>query len=391
MRIYPVDNPHWDQHQEVHFFTDEATGLRAYIAIHSAGPLGIAGGGCRMMRYASDVDALSDVLRLSQAMSAKMILAGVNAGGAKCVINGDPAQQKTPALLASLAQAIDTLEGRFVAGADVNTTVEDLRVLAQHTPYVERAGPGEDVGSDMTARGVLAAMEAAVEERLQRFDLRGVRVAIQGTGKVGAKLARLLHQRGAQLTLADVNEVVLQPVARELQAQAVPASEILSAEVDVLSPCALSDVLTPRSVRALRCKVVVGSANNQLSEPQVAGLLAQRNILNVPDYVANMGGVLAGAHPRHCASEEGQVELASQVREVTQHILRRAAERAITPQRAAEEITAERAAQLQADHRRLSRAAARTVVGQLWKRPWFARSVLNARALAASAGVQRYR
>lgn len=388
MQIHPTDNPHWDDHDEIHFFEDPASGLRAYIAIHRIGPLGIAGGGTRMKAYPSDEDALTDALRLSKAMSHKMLLTEASSGGAKCVIIGDPEELKSEALLAALARAIDSLGGRYVAGTDVGTTNDDLRVLARFTPYVERTPPTRDVGSEMTARGVLAAMTAAAEAKLGSADLTGVRVSVQGLGKVGASLARFLRQRGAELVLADVDGERADALALELDAQAVPAAEVLEAEVDVFSPCALGDVIDEDTVERLRCSVVVGAANNPLARPGLADVLHARGVLYVPDFVANIGGVLAGAYPYDCATEAKREKLAERVvGGVTREVLQRATERRVTPLEAATQITAERGLAAKQRNARLPQRATRALMGRLWKRRWFARTVMSARTAISNAAV----
>ncbi len=383
MRLHPVDNPAWEMHEEVHFFADPASGLRAFVAIFDRGPLGIAGGGVRMMQYVDEDAALEDALRLAAAMGAKMVLSGAPSGGAKCVVMGDPSRDKTPALLAALARAIDGLEGRFVAGADVGTSSEDLRVMARHTPYVDPSSLRRDLATDLTARGVVAAMSAAAGERFGSTDLSGVRVAIQGVGKVGTRVARSLSERGARLTLADVDDARAEALARELGAHAVRAADIVEQEVDVFSPCALGDVVNDESLSRFRCAILVGSANDPLARRDLAEALAHRRILYVPDFVANVGGVMAGAHPRRSATERGRERLAARVGELTRVVLRRAVVEGVTPEQAARRLVAERGAERAANDRKARRVATRRLVTRLWRRGWFARSVLGARVALA--------
>ena len=388
MKIHPTDNPHWDEHEEVHFFEDAPSGLRAYVAIHSIGPLGISGGGTRMKAYPNDEDALRDALRLSRAMSHKMLLTEASSGGAKCVIIGDPAELKNEALLAALGRAINSLDGRFVAGADVGTSNDDLRVLARFTPYVERTPPTRDVGSEMTARGVLSSMVAAAEEQLGSADLKGVRVSVQGLGKVGASLARMLRKRGAELVLADVDAERAEALARELDARTVPAAEVLEEEVEIFSPCALGDVIDDDTVERLRCEVVVGAANNPLARLALADTLRDRGILYVPDFVANIGGVLAGAYPSECTTEARREKLAERVvGGVAREVLERASRGRITPLEAATRITAERARAAKERSAGLPQRATRALMSRLWKRRWFARTVMSARTALSNRAV----
>ena len=389
MRIHPTSNPHWDDHEEVHFFEDPPSGLRAYIAIHKIGPLGISGGGTRMKVYERDEDALTDALRLSRAMTRKMLLTDASSGGAKCVIIGDPAELKNETLLRAYARAIDSLGGRFVAGADVGTSNDDLRTLARFTPYVERTPPtGGDSGSEMTARGVLCSMIAAAEEKLGSRDLANVRVSVQGVGKVGDLLARMLHERGAKLVLADVDSDRVEALARELGAETVPPADVLAADVDIYSPCALGDVIDDDTVERLRCQIVVGSANNPLVQPDLADTLHERGVLYVPDFVSNIGGVLAGAYPYECATEPRREKLAERiVGGAAREVLRRASSLGITPLEAATQITAERAAAADKKNASIPRSAARGLMMRLWRQHWFARSVMSARnAISNAAG-----
>lgn len=388
MLIQPEANPHWDEHEEVHFFEDAPSGLRAYIAIHSIGPLGISGGGTRMKAYPRDEDALTDALRLSRAMTHKMLLTGASSGGAKCVIIGDPAELKSERLLEALGRAINTLDGRFVAGADVGTTNDDLRSLARFTPYVERTPPTHDVGSEMTARGVLASMLAAAEQKLGSRDLAGVRVAVQGLGKVGASLSRLLHERGAELVLADVDTERAEALAKDLGAGTVPAADVLGEEADIFSPCALGDVIDDDTLERLRCRVVVGAANNPLARSALAETLHGRGILFVPDFVANIGGVLAGAYPSECTTEARRERLAERVvGSVAREVLERASARDITPLEAATQITAERARAAKQKSAGLPQRATRALMGRLWKQRWFARTVMSARTALSNRAV----
>jgi leucine dehydrogenase len=383
MQIDARDHPAWDGHREVHYFEDEAAGLRAYVAIHTAGPLGIAGGGCRVMPYERLDDALGDALRLSKAMTRKMLFTGAQSGGAKCVVVADPARDATPALFEALGRAIGSLRGRFVAGADVGTSSRDLIELGAFTPYVSLPSSDENVASDLTARGVVAALRCGAEARFGSDDLSGRRVAVQGLGKVGAAVARMLRRGGADLVVADLDRARTERVARELSAAVAAPDAIAAADVDVYAPCALGEVVDDDTLETFRCALIAGSANDQLARPELAEALFERGILYVPDYVANMGGVLAEAHPRQCAEESGRRALAEHVARVTREVLRRADAASESPERAAERWLEELAAARAAKNASLPRSAARAAIGTLWKRPRFARSVMRARAAFA--------
>lgn len=282
------DHPSFE-HEQVSFFHDAGAGLRAIIAIHRSGPFGTSGGGCRMWPYASEDAALRDALRLSRAMSYKLALLEMPAGGAKAVVVGDPRKDKTEALLRALGKAVDRLGGRFVIAEDAGTTPEDMRVVANETKYVmgQRASTG-----DATAYGVSLALSAAVRRRLGKSDLRGVSVAVQGLGEVGYRLARELRAGGAELVVADLDRAKVERAVSELGARAIAPEAVLGAEVDVLAPCALGGLLDDATIPTLRCAVIAGSANDQLHDDRHADALAARGILFAPDFLINAGGVI---------------------------------------------------------------------------------------------------
>jgi leucine dehydrogenase len=284
--------PEFDDHEHVSYFTDAAAGLRAILAIHRTGPLGTAGGGCRIWPYVDEQAALRDVLRLSRAMTYKMALVELPAGGAKAVVLADPARDKSPALLLAIGRAVDRLGGRFVIGTDVGTSAADLDVMAGATAFVSREASD---GAEATAHGVLAGLRAAVRRRLGRADLDGISVAIQGLGRVGQALARRLADAGATLSVSDVDEERCTRTAAETGATIVPPDAIVDQEVDVFAPCALGDGIDDATLPRLRCRVIAGSANNQLARPALADELMRRQILWVPDIAINVGGAIAAA------------------------------------------------------------------------------------------------
>ncbi|QTF91142.1 Glu/Leu/Phe/Val dehydrogenase dimerization domain-containing protein [Halomonas sp. BM-2019] len=286
-------HPEFDHHQQIVFGSDEASGLRAIIAIHDTfrGP---ALGGLRIFPYASEEAALTDVLRLSRGMSYKSALAGLPLGGGKAVIIADPRRDKSPELLRAMGRLVESLGGRYVTAEDSGSSEADMQVIAEETAHVGglRQADGESGDpSPFTAWGVFCALRSAVRHALGRPDLAGLRVAIQGVGHVGAHLARHLHAAGARLVLTDVDREALVHLAEELDAEAVPPEAIFDAEADVFAPCALGAVLDEGVVARLRARVVCGAANNQLATPAMAERLMARGILYTPDYVANAGGV----------------------------------------------------------------------------------------------------
>lgn len=293
-------HPEFDHHQQIVFGSDEASGLRAIIAIHDT-HRGPALGGLRIYPYASEAEALTDVLRLSRGMSYKSALANLPLGGGKAVIIADPRTDKTPELLRAMGRLVDSLGGAYVTAEDSGSSEADMQVIAEVTPHVgglrREAGESGDP-SPFTAWGVFCALRSAVRHGLGRDDLEGLRVAIQGVGHVGAHLARHLHAAGARLVLTDVNREALAHLAEELGAETTAPESIFDAEVDVFAPCALGAALTEEVTTRLKARVVCGAANNQLATPDVAERLSARGILYTPDYVANAGGVIEIAWQR---------------------------------------------------------------------------------------------
>ena len=279
------------------FFCQEKTlGLRAIIAIHNT-TLGPAAGGIRMWPYKSETDAIEDVLRLARGMTYKCAACGVSYGGGKCVIIGDPQRDKSEGQLRSLARFIHRLNGLFITGVDVGTTLDDMVIMRQETPYVVTlpeswGGPGESARE--TAFGVVQGMRACLQEIYGSADLRGRSVALQGTGAVGSYAAHYLSEAGAQITLADIDQERAARVAAEWNARVVAPEEIHHLSVDIYAPCALGGILNDRTIPELRCRIVCGSANNQLAEAHHGEMLQRRGILYAPDYIVSAGGLLSG-------------------------------------------------------------------------------------------------
>ena len=289
------DLPDFDAHEGVHFFSDPASGLRAVIAIHST-HLGPAAGGTRFWHYADTNDAVTDALRLSRGMSFKNAMAGLPVGGGKGVILADKNRTKTPEMLAAFGRAIESLGGRYITAEDVGMGEADLVAIGKETRHVSGLPVGEGhAGGDpgpSTAMGVFLGVKAAIKRALGKDSANGVHVAVQGVGSVGGGLARLLAAEGAKLTLADVDQARAESLAAELGGSVVDATQILSVEADVVSPCALGAILTAESIARLNTPVVAGGANNQLATPEDGDRLHARGILYAPDYVINAGGII---------------------------------------------------------------------------------------------------
>ncbi len=293
--MWLFDVPEFDAHEHVSFFAERSSGLRAVIAVHRTGALGTAGGGCRIWPYPDGRAAIRDALRLSRAMTYKLALVDLPAGGAKAVVIADPHRDKTEALLLAVGRAVDRLGGRFIVAADVGTDAADLATIGRATLWVSRDAGGASDAAAATAYGVFVGVRAAVRWRLGRDGLDGVKVAVQGLGRVGAALARRLAAAGARLWLTDLDADKRARLARELDAVAVAPDAVFALDVDVFAPCALADALDATTIPKLRCRVVAGSANNQLAEPAFADELERREILWAPDIVINAGGAIGAA------------------------------------------------------------------------------------------------
>jgi leucine dehydrogenase len=276
------------RHEQVVFCSDPATGLRSIIAVHDTS-LGPGLGGVRMWDYPDEQAALTDVLRLSQGMTYKAAIAGVNFGGGKSVIIGDPAKAKTEALLRAHGRFIQSLNGRYIPGVDVGTSQADMEVIAAEA---DRVFVGRHDPSPMTALGVLESIRAAVKSVYDADDLDGLHVAVQGVGHVGEPLVRMLAAAGAKLTIADVDRSRTEALARDISVDIVDPASILGVSCDVLAPCALGAVIDDQTIPLLRCQVLAGGANNVLAEPRHAEDLREAGIGYVPDYVANAGGLI---------------------------------------------------------------------------------------------------
>ncbi|MCY4455948.1 MAG: valine dehydrogenase [Chloroflexi bacterium] len=324
-------------HEELLYHHDAASGLRTIIAIHSTA-LGPALGGTRWYPYADAEAALRDALRLSMAMTAKSAVSGLDLGGGKAAVIGNPAD-RTPEQLAAYARAVDRLEGRYITTTDVGTTTADLDALSELTRHVvgaspERGGSGDT--SALTAETVMLGMRAALRVAFGDESLEGRRIVVVGVGKVGGRVARACAAAGASVGVADVWQDGAERLAAEIGADVLDVERAYSEPCDVLSPNALGGVLNEDSIPGLRCRVVCGAANNQLlRDPEDAELLAERGILYAPDYVVSAGGVINVAVELDGYSEERARTIAARVYPTTLEILELAERLGITTAEAA--------------------------------------------------------
>ena len=289
------DNIAFDDHERVVFCRDKTTGLNAIIAIHST-VLGPAAGGARQWSYASEDDALYDVLRLAQGMSYKNAMAGLRFGGGKAVIIKGDGFEASEALYEAFGDFVENLNGAYITAEDVGMSPQIMQTIASRTRHVTGLpASGGKAGGDpspKTAFGIFRGIEAAVRFKLGRDDLRGTSVAVQGVGNVGYHLCHLLAGAGATLTVSDLDGARVQRVVDELGAMTAPPDEILYCDVDVVAPCALGAVLTAQTIPRLRTPIVAGGANNQLETRDDGQRLADAGILYAPDYVINGGGII---------------------------------------------------------------------------------------------------
>jgi len=281
-------------YEQVVFCYDEDAGLKAIIAIHDT-TLGPALGGLRMWPYATEEEAITDVLRLARGMTYKAAAAGLNLGGGKSVIMGDPKRDKTEALFRAFGRFVQSLGGRYITAEDVGTSVEDMDYIHMETDYVTGVSVAYGSSGDpspATAFGCWRGMKAATKEAFGTENLAGLTVAIQGVGHVGYHLARHLHDEAARLVVCDINEEAVARVRAEFGAEVVDPAEICDVKCDIFAPCALGAVLNSDTIPRLKCRVVAGCANNQLLSEADGDALTERGILYAPDYVINAGGLI---------------------------------------------------------------------------------------------------
>lgn len=278
-------------HEEVAFFNNEKAGLKCIIAIHST-KLGPALGGCRLWPYASEEEALFDVLRLSRGMSFKNAAAGMPIGGGKGVIIADPSQ-KTDALFEAYGEAVDSLQGRYLTAEDVNTDTHDADIMLRKTKYVVGRANVSGDPSPMTAIGVFDGIRATAKFLNGSDDLSGMTIAVQGLGKVGFDLAGKLHDAGAKLIVCNnKNREKMKEAVEKFGAVEVPASEIYSQKCDIFAPCALGAVVNYDTLPQFRCRAIAGGANNVILDDECGIQLKKKGIVYAPDFIINGGGVI---------------------------------------------------------------------------------------------------
>jgi valine dehydrogenase (NAD+) len=332
-------------HEQVVFCNDPASGLRAIVAIYSTA-LGPALGGTRFYPYTSEADALEDVLNLSRAMAYKAACAGLDLGGGKAVIIGDPTTDKSEALLRSYGRFVQAIGGRYYTACDVGTYVEDMDVIARECSFVTGRSPAHGGAGDssiLTAYGVFQGMRAAAAVAWGSPTLRGRRVGIAGVGKVGHHLVEHLLEDGASIVVSDVSRDAVDRVrVVHPEVDAVSPDDLLAQPMDVYAPCALGGALSDETVPELQAQIVCGAANNQLAHPGIEKLLEERGVLYAPDYVVNSGGLIQVADEIEGYSEARARAKATEIYDTTQRIFTLAAAEGVPPSVAADRLAERR-------------------------------------------------
>lgn len=312
-------------HEQVIFNYDKATGLKSIIAIHDT-TLGPALGGCRMWDYETEKDAIMDALRLSRGMTYKCAVSNVMHGGGKTVILGDSKKEKTDELFQSLGTYVETLKGRYYTGTDVGTVGMDFVNASKQTKYV--VGLPEEYGGSgnsaiITAYGVWQGMKATAKEAFGTDSLKGLKVAVQGLGKVGSILVKHLSEEGAKVTATDIFEDNVNRVKKEFpEVEMVKPEEIFGVECDIFSPNALGAVINDETIPQFKCKAICGAANNVLAEERHGDILHEKGILYAPDYVANAGGLIQVADELQGYNKDRAFKNASLIYNILENIFR---------------------------------------------------------------------
>lgn len=330
-------------HEQVSFFVDKPSGLKAIVGIHST-TLGPALGGCRMWNYTSEADALRDVLRLSRGMTYKAAVAGLKLGGGKAVIIGDSRKDKSEELLKAFGRAVEMLAGRYFTAEDVGMGVKDIDLIRTETRFAvggsNEGGSGDP--SVMTAFGVFQGMKAAVKHAGLGEDFDGLTVAVQGVGNVGHHLCSHLSAAGAKLIVADIHQPNIDRVVEQFGAEVVSPEEIHAVKADVFAPCALGAILNTRTIPQIKAKVIAGAANNQLETENDGFELMKRGIVYSPDYAINAGGLINVAAELEGYNKELVMSKVSQIMMTIETILNLAQLEKIPPHVAADRMAEQR-------------------------------------------------
>lgn len=337
-------------HEQVVFCNDNDTGLKAIIAIHNT-VLGPSLGGTRMWAYKNEMEALTDVLRLSRGMTYKSAVAGLNLGGGKAVIIGDSGTQKNEALMRRFGKFVNSLSGKYITAEDVGVNTKDMEYIKMETDFV--SGLAENMGgsgdpSPVTAYGVYLSMKASAKEKWGNDSLSGKKVVVQGIGHVGENLVKHLVKEGAKVSVYDINEERLKAIAKETGATAITdANGIYDLDMDIYAPCALGATVNDDTLSRLKCAIICGAANNQLADENVHGkLVIEKGILYAPDFVVNAGGIINVFYELEGYNRERALSHAEKIYDTTLNIFRISKEQNIPTYMAANRIAEKRIADI---------------------------------------------
>ncbi|MDX8046492.1 Glu/Leu/Phe/Val dehydrogenase dimerization domain-containing protein [Gracilibacillus sp. S3-1-1] len=331
-------------YEQLVFCQDEETGLKAIIAIHDT-TLGPSLGGLRIWPYQSDEEAIIDVLRLSRGMTYKSAISDLNLGGGKAVIIGDPKEIKSEELFRTFGRFIEGLNGRYITGEDVGSTVEDMETIRKETKYATGVSPelgGCGNPSPFTAHGVYKGIKSAALKAFGTDDLTGKTIAVQGVGNVAYNLCRKLHEDGANLVVSDINKDNVQKAVTEFGATEVDVDAIYDVDCDIFAPCAMGASINDDTIARLKAKVVAGAANNQLKDARHGELLQEKGIVYAPDYVVNAGGIIAIEDALHGFEHERAMEKIDAIYDKVQQIFEYAEKENVATNIAADRLAEER-------------------------------------------------
>jgi leucine dehydrogenase len=334
-----------NNHEQVVFCNDNATGLKAIIAIHNT-VLGPSLGGTRMWNYNNEMEALNDVLRLSRGMTYKSSVAGLNLGGGKAVIIGDAKKIKSEALLRRFGKFVDSLGGKYITAEDVAMSSRDMEIINMETDYV--SGLPENMGgsgdpSPVTAYGVYVSMKASAKEVWGSDSLSGKRILVQGIGHVGESLVAHLTKEGAKVYINDISEERVKAAVNKYKAEAVAADKMFDLDIDIYAPCALGATVNDNTLNSLKCRVICGAANNQLADEKKHGLMVkEKGILYAPDFVVNAGGIINVYYELEGYNRERAMIHAEKIYETTWNIIQIAKQENIPTYQAANRIAEQR-------------------------------------------------
>ena len=333
-----------DGYEQVVHFSDDQSGLKSIIAIHSTA-LGPALGGTRFYPYGHEDEALADVLKLAKGMTYKAAAAGLDLGGGKAVIIGDPKRDKSEELLRAYGRFVQTLMGRYITAADVGTVLDDMDTIRRETRWVTGCSHtygGSGDPSPVTAFGVLQGMKAAALEVFGDPSMAGRTVALQGVGKVGHALAGYLVEEGAKVTIGDIDVDNLARAVRDHGVETVPLEEIHKIEADIFAPCALGGMINDDTISEFNCKIIAGAANNQLARPEHGEKLRDLGILYAPDFVINAGGLINVEDELRGYDRERAMQKVTGIYKAMQMIFTISKERGISTAQAANEYAEDR-------------------------------------------------